>query len=421
MTAWKKAVLRAGKMKKWLTVLMTLAVLLGMSISVPAAEGKEGDWDEFEQGKQKYQYTVNIYAGKEGYFTSTGSPHKSVTLDAGSYCHIDMADLVVNDPDHYYARGMKIAGHDNDEISTRDYRSYTWEALDQDYSFSVAYGIAGGMVKYTVHYVDASGKELEQTEEYYGMAGDKPVVSYKYVSGYRPNAYNLGKTLTENESDNVFTFTYSPIATPTPTATPTPAPAASSGGGGGSSAPAGTGNTGAPAATATPTPTPTPAQAGPQGTGNIGAPGTTDTTGTTGTTGTAGTTGSADGSALTPEPARETGTPARTATPTPSQQPTAAPTQTATPAPTRQPTATPAPTQSAEPREYIDLDDPDVPLAGVNNSSMTNETAESNKTAADNTTTTSSPASKGINPWIWIVIAAVAAVAIIVAFLGKKK
>ena len=37
------------------------------------------------------------------------------------------------------------------------------------------------------------------------------MVAYRYVEGYQPYAYNLGKTLTENEAENVFNFVYTPL------------------------------------------------------------------------------------------------------------------------------------------------------------------------------------------------------------------
>ena len=50
---------------------------------------------------------------------------------------------------------------------------------------------------------------MRKAEEFYGMVGDRPVVSYRYVEGYQPNAYNLTKTLSEDETKNLFEFTYS--------------------------------------------------------------------------------------------------------------------------------------------------------------------------------------------------------------------
>ena len=64
------------------------------------------------------------------------------------------------------------------------------------------------MVKYTARYVDADGKKIASDDTYYGMKGDKPVLSYKYVSGYVPEYYNAKKTLVEDDSKNVFTFRY---------------------------------------------------------------------------------------------------------------------------------------------------------------------------------------------------------------------
>ena len=61
---------------------------------------------------------------------------------------------------------------------------------------------------HTLRYLDKAGNELRGSDEYYGMAGDKPVVSYKYIEGYQPNAYNLKKTLSSDESQNVFEFRY---------------------------------------------------------------------------------------------------------------------------------------------------------------------------------------------------------------------
>jgi hypothetical protein len=69
------------------------------------------------------------------------------------------------------------------------------------------------MVAYTVNYQDASGKSLAESQTFYGNVGDKPVVAYRYVENYIPDALALTKTLSDNESENVFTFTYTPGAT----------------------------------------------------------------------------------------------------------------------------------------------------------------------------------------------------------------
>ena len=50
------------------------------------------------------------------------------------------------------------------------------------------------MVAYTVNYQDASGKSLAKSQTFYGNVGDKPVVAYRYVENYIPDALALTKT-----------------------------------------------------------------------------------------------------------------------------------------------------------------------------------------------------------------------------------
>ena len=156
-----------------------------------------------------YGYTVTFYAGLQGHFGSD-KDNKTVTKEckAGEEITISLADLDFHlDNNEYYAKGLRQTGHDNDEYKDINSKTIT---VDEDMAFEVAYGIKGGMVAYTVNYVSAKGgKVLHDSDTYYGMVGDKPVVSYKYVENYLPDAYNKGKTLSADESLNVYTFTYS--------------------------------------------------------------------------------------------------------------------------------------------------------------------------------------------------------------------
>ena len=151
-----------------------------------------------------YKYTITVYSGLHGHFKD-GSTVKTITAKAGDPVNIDFGvELNDNEEDQkYYVRGYRETGHDNDEQMS----ALVFDA-DEDASYEVAYGIKGGMVKYTVMYVDADGDELVDSNEYYGMVGDKPVVSYHYIDGYQPNAYNLTKTLVADESQNIFAFSY---------------------------------------------------------------------------------------------------------------------------------------------------------------------------------------------------------------------
>ena len=163
-----------------------------------------------------YEYTITVYAGLEGHFESPsigslsdGGKTLTITKALGQQVTIDQktTGLVLDNGD-YYLRGFRQAGHDNDEKKEEEMVKPTFD-VDQDIAYEAAYGIMGGMVKYTVHYQDEDGDDLIASEEFYGRPGDKPVVSFRYVDGYQPDAYNLTKTLSTNEADNVFIFTYS--------------------------------------------------------------------------------------------------------------------------------------------------------------------------------------------------------------------
>lgn len=165
-----------------------------------------------------YSYTIKLYSGKEGYFGDEDKPENHVIEVKASYgdqVTIDINSKLLKvgstetnikftqlDSDKYYVKGIKVTGHDNGDVSNPTF------TVEGDASYSVIYGMKGGMVKYVVNYVDEVGAALAPSAEYYGMVNDKPVVAFKYIEGYTPQAYNLGKTLSENEAENVFTFTY---------------------------------------------------------------------------------------------------------------------------------------------------------------------------------------------------------------------
>lgn len=189
--------------------LMTLMVVIAMAVICTFAFRALSEPSYAEVSGKGYSYTIKVYAGLQGEFedgkkvwTKTVQPGEEVTISEESTGF----KLTNNE---YYVRGFREAGHDNDE----QMKSQVFVA-DEDRSFEVAYGIAGGMVKYEIQYVDENGVSLRDSDTYYGMVGDKPVVSYKYVDNYRPQAYHVTKTLTDNESENVFVFTYTPIVRP---------------------------------------------------------------------------------------------------------------------------------------------------------------------------------------------------------------
>lgn len=183
-------------MKRWkklLVSLLTVSLTLGTSaISVLADE--------------PYSYKVTLSAGNKG--TINGQEKiEDLNIASGSTVSFNLSDIQVTD-DKYYVKGIRLSGRDNEEALASP--SFV---IDGDADYVVAYGIKGDQVAYTVNYQDASGNSLAESQTFYGNVGDKPVVGYRYIENYIPDALALTKTLSDNESENVFTFTYTPGAT----------------------------------------------------------------------------------------------------------------------------------------------------------------------------------------------------------------
>lgn len=190
-------------MKKWkrlLVSLLTVSMTLGASTMSVMADDTT-----------PYTYKVTLSAGNKGTINGQSKIEKS-DISYGSKFSFDntaLYNIQVTD-DRYYVKGIRLSGRDNASSKRLDAPAFTVEG-DADYV--VAYGIKGNMVAYTVNYQDASGKSLAESQTFYGNVGDKPVVAYRYVENYIPDALALTKTLSNNESENVFTFTYKPGAT----------------------------------------------------------------------------------------------------------------------------------------------------------------------------------------------------------------
>ena len=155
-----------------------------------------------------YTYTVRIYAGNQG--TIDGGDVKVYTgLKAGDRIPFDPASVTLKDDSKYYVSGIRRSGADNFDPENPQTPVITVKG-DEDYV--VAYGILGKSVRYTVRFRDAEGKTLATPQSYYGNVGDKPIIAFSYIDGYYPQAYSLTKTLSEDESQNVFDFIYTSTA-----------------------------------------------------------------------------------------------------------------------------------------------------------------------------------------------------------------
>lgn len=330
-------------MKRWkrlLVSLLTVSMTLGASTMSVMADDTT-----------PYTYKVTLSAGNKGTINGQNKIEQT-NIASGSTVTFNLNDIQVTD-DKYYVKGIRLSGRDNNETLAAP--SFT---VDKDADYVVAYGIKGNMVAYTVNYQDASGKSLAESQTFYGNVGDKPVVAYRYVENYIPDALALTKTLSDNESENVFTFTYTPGATDrivetTTTVTTTVPGTATPAGAAGTTGTAGT--TGAAAGTGRGT------TAGGTAAGGTTAGGTT--AGGTTTGGTAGGTTNADNSQDT--------------------------TDDTTTAPDEQ-----------TPKSLVDLDDEDTPKGNIDAKDKTSKT----------------PIAAGIG----IIVVAVAALAGLIVFLKKR-
>ena len=333
-------------MKKWkrlLVSLLTVSMTLGASTMSVMADDTT-----------PYTYKVTLSAGNKGTINGQNKIEQT-NIASGSTVTFNLNDIQVTD-DKYYVKGIRLSGRDNNETLAAP--SFT---VDKDADYVVAYGIKGNMVAYTVNYQDASGKSLAESQTFYGNIGDKPVVAYRYIENYIPDALALTKTLSDNESENVFTFTYTPGATDrivetTTTVTTTVPGTATPAGAAGTTGSAGT--TGAAAGTGTGT------TAGGTAAGGTTAGGTT--AGGTTTGGTAGGTTNADNSQDTTAKDKDTATSEDEQTP----------------------------------KSLVDLDDEDTPKGNIDAKDKTSKT----------------PIAAGLG----IIVVAVAALAGLIVFLKKR-
>ena len=201
-----------------LAVLLIAALLLGILL-FPLAEPAGSTVSAAEE----YTYTVRLYQGGQGTFDGGEDPLVISGLKYGDRITIGDAEttggyslsvvdaqgvtlrsasLSLADGSKFYVKGIRQSGRDNNTVGTKSFE------ITEDMDFVVAYGIQGDPTSYTARYVGPNGEELLPSVTYTGNVGDKPVVAYLYKEGYRPDYYNLTKTLSRDETENVFTFHY---------------------------------------------------------------------------------------------------------------------------------------------------------------------------------------------------------------------
>ena len=153
-----------------------------------------------------YSYRVRIFVGNQAdpdrY--SPEIPIYDEEFAAGTYCDLPMglAQSTLAPGSKYYVKGFKISGEGGETYCVAP----NFE-VDHDCDFIVAYGMPDNLVDYTINFVDAeTGAVLADPITYYGNVGDKPVVAYEYIEGYRPLYRNITGTL--QKDGNSWSFPY---------------------------------------------------------------------------------------------------------------------------------------------------------------------------------------------------------------------
>nr|WP_300787611.1 hypothetical protein [uncultured Acetatifactor sp.] len=203
---------KAEKGMKAMALCLALSLVRGMSVPAQAAED--------------YTYTLRLYAGAQGTIDASvvqrlSDAGATVSIEDGEVCVVSglhygeqvvfdiQRGVALQEGSKYYRKGFRVSGEDTNSNRLAN-PSVT---VNGDADYVVAYGIQGETVAYTVTYQDTEGNELYPSAVYYGNVGDMPVVAYQYIEGWQPQAYNLGKTLVADASQNVFDFIYTRIPT----------------------------------------------------------------------------------------------------------------------------------------------------------------------------------------------------------------
>ena len=177
---------------------LCLALVAGLVFALPAYADKTDPYD----------YTVRVFGGNDG--TYDGADPYVTTVKAGDAIKLDKNAVSVDDGSKYYVKGFRVSGEDS--LCSENY------TVNEDTDFVVAYGVKGKMVSYTVSFVEyGTGRALTadsgvSSVTFYGKVGDKPVVPYEYITGYRPRYRNITGTLGE-EGTNNWTLEYISLTT----------------------------------------------------------------------------------------------------------------------------------------------------------------------------------------------------------------
>lgn len=157
------------------------------------------------------RYTVRVFGGNRG--SVNGQEVYTLDRDFAYGDEVNLDDYVTIDitDDKYYFKGYRKSGE--------DWLARSSFTITEDTDFVVAYGVRGDQVSYTISFIEyGTGRALQNDEgktsvTFYGNKGDKPVVPYEYVPGYRPRYRNITGTLGD-EGTNNWTLEYIAVEVP---------------------------------------------------------------------------------------------------------------------------------------------------------------------------------------------------------------
>lgn len=220
----KKRAKKAAKQLTCMALALVLALTMPAALGLSALAADDGQAPPDDGGLRTYivrlspgMQTDTVKSGTvkvsdadtntELYSGSAGVPVE-LTVAGGTRLEIQITNPEENGT-KYYVRGIRESGEDNTTVDAANFE------VDQDKDYVIAYGIKGQRVQYAIRFVDAEGNQLADEVIQWGNVGDRPVVACQYIDGYRPNAWNLTKTLVAEDeiSANVFEFVYTPLGT----------------------------------------------------------------------------------------------------------------------------------------------------------------------------------------------------------------
>ncbi|MBR2683157.1 MAG: hypothetical protein IKE22_07830, partial [Atopobiaceae bacterium] len=185
-------------MKRTYRVLVALLVAVVMASMTAVAAFAKSD----------YTYTVRIFGGNNGMVKGQEIYTYSDTLTEGELVTLNKGWVTVEDGSKYYVKGFRESG--KDELHAESFN------VTSDVDLVVAYGVEGDMVTARINFIEyESGNALTADNgqtymTFTGKVGDRFMLPFEYVTGYRPRYLNVTGVL--GESGNEWNLEYIPLA-----------------------------------------------------------------------------------------------------------------------------------------------------------------------------------------------------------------